>query len=179
MLCSTMMSVTALNENASRHDGYLKIKLLSRQGICSDYSSQVSTSKHTPPLMSAQPPSMFTTLKLHRINRARRHLLLILCTQFSKRHIFLGHHRSSILVVREVRTSTDDSTFLLQVTSARSALLLSFHQQQCHSENRSKSEEAARDADTCLSSGAEMPCLVVVVARRRWGRVGAGARLRR
>jgi hypothetical protein len=121
---------------------------------------------------------MTITLELHWINGARRHFLLsLLGVQLSKRRILLRHHRSSSLVVREVRKCTD-STFLLQVASVCAALLLSFHQQQCQSENRSEPEEAARDAYACLSPGAETARLVVAVARWGWGRDDACARLR-
>jgi hypothetical protein len=51
---------------------------------------------------------LFAILKLNWINGTRRHLLLrLVCIQLFKRHVFLRHHRSSILVTREVRLSSD------------------------------------------------------------------------
>lgn len=140
---------------------------------------QISLLKHTP-LFSTQPSSIPTTFKLDGIHRPRRHLLLgllrLLGVQLYKRHMLLRHHQSCCtLIIREVRISSDVST--LQFTPAGSArlVLALLHQHQCQGEYRSKSEDTARDAYTCLGPGAEVPCLVGVAARL-WGRiVGAAA----
>jgi hypothetical protein len=65
LLCSTMLRVTALNEFASRHNEYRKIKLLTRQELCSDYSirGQHRSTRlflQRSPLAACSPPSSST-----------------------------------------------------------------------------------------------------------------------
>jgi hypothetical protein len=133
-------------------------------------------------LSSAQPSGMFVlaALELHWIHRARRHLLLgllrLVRIQLSKRHVTLRHHRSPNLVIQEIRTST--GVFAVRFGFAGNALLVSFQQEECQSDDRGKPEEAAHDAYTCLCPDAEGPCLVGLAACLGRARSGAYARLR-
>jgi hypothetical protein len=136
---------------------------------------QISALKNM--FLSSLPSGMLTTLEFHRINGAGRHLLLhLVCIQLSKRHILLRHHRNSTLVIQKVRGST--GIFPMRFWLACIALLMLLHHYQHQSEDRSKPEQPARNADTCLSRGAETACLVVLLARLSRRYIGAGTRMR-